>query len=295
MSFSANVKTELCKANVSRRCCAVAESYGVLLTCGRFSPSGIRIVTEHAGFAERLIRLFRRAFDVTFDGETEPTESGKFVYVIEDPQKIAAIYDSFGLDARGNVMLHLNRSVVENECCQVAFLRGAFLCGGSVTDPEKRYHLEITTTHAKVAAELFSFLLDMDFSPKQTSRAGECVLYFKHSDQIEDILTTIGAPVCAMAVMEAKVEKTIRNNMNRRCNCDDANITKVVDAAQEQLAAIRKLRECGRFDTLSPKLREIALLREEEPEAALSELAEKLGLTKSAVQHRLKKLLDLAQ
>lgn len=295
MSFSGNVKTEVCKAGVTRRCCAVAECYGVLLTCARFSPSGIRIVTEHADFAERLIRLFRRAFDVTFDSGTEPTESGKYVFLIEDLQKIAAIYDTFGLDAWGNVKLHLNRSVVENECCQVAFLRGAFLCGGSVTDPEKRYHLEITTTHAQVALELYSFLLDMDFLPKQTSRAGECVLYFKHSDQIEDVLTTIGAPVCAMAVMEAKVEKTIRNNMNRRCNCDDANSTKTVNAAHEQRAAIRKLKKSGVFETLSPKLKEIALLREEIPEAPLSELAKKLGLTKSAAQHRLKKLMDLAQ
>lgn len=295
MSFSANVKTEICKAGVSRRCCAVAECYGVLLTCNRFAPSGIRIVTEHADFAERLTRLFRRAFDVTFDGGTEPVESGKYILTIDDPQKIAVIYDAFGLDAWGNVTLHLNRSVVENECCQIAFLRGAFLSGGSVTDPEKRYHLEITTTHTKVASELYSFLLDMDFSPKETTRAGEYVLYFKHSDQIEDILTTVGAPICAMAVMEAKVEKTIRNNMNRRCNCDDANSTKTVNAAHEQRAAIRKLKKNGAFETLSPKLKEIALLREEEPEAPLSELAEKLGLTKSAVQHRLKKLMELAE
>lgn len=295
MSFSANVKTELCKANVSRRCCAVAECYGVLLTCNRFAPSGIRIVTEHADFAERLPRLFRRAFDVSFDSGAEPTTSGKYIFEISDPQKIAIIYDAFGLDAYGNVMLHLNRSVVENECCQVAFLRGAFLCGGSVTDPEKRYHLELTTTHTKIAAELYSFLLDMDFSPKETSRAGESVLYFKHSDQIEDFLTTIGAPVCAMGVMEAKVEKTLRNNMNRRCNCDDANTTKTVNAAYEQRLAIRKLKESGVFETLSPKLQEIAILREEEPEAPLSELAKRLGLTKSAAQHRLKKLLELAQ
>ena len=295
MSFSANVKTELCRVGVSRRCCAVAECYGVLLTCGRFSPSGIRIVTEHTDFAERLIRLFRRAFGVAFDGGTEPTESGKYIFSMDDPQKIATVYDAFGLDARGDVVLHLNRSVVENECCQIAFLRGAFLCGGSVTDPEKRYHLEITTTHTKVAAELYSFLLDMGFSPKETSRAGESVLYFKHSDQIEDFLTTVGAPICAMGVMEAKVEKTLRNHVNRRCNCDNANLTKVVDAAQEQLAAIRKLKKSGAFETMSPKLKEIAILREEEPEAALSELAKRLDLTKSAAQHRLKKLMDLAQ
>ena len=142
-----------------------------------------------------------------------------------------------------------------------------------------------------------ALLLDLGFRPKHTSRNGVGVLYFKQSNGIEDILTLLGAPVCAMAVMEAKVEKELRNGVNRRVNCDTANLTKVVDAAQDQLAAIRRLRKSGEWDRLPQKLRETAALREENPEATLQELGEMFDppLTKSAVNHRMRKLIELSR
>ena len=296
MSFSSSVKSELCKLPVSRKCCALAESYGILLCCHTFSPMLIRIVTEHSDFALRLPRLFRRAFGTEFDGlpAGEP-ENGKYIFQITDREKIARVYAGFGLTAAEAVTLHLNRGALENECCDLSFLRGAFLSGGSVIDPGKRYHLELTTTHTATAAEMYSLLLDLDFAPKATERSGAAVLYFKQSDQIEDFLTALGAPVNAMQIMEAKVEKDLRNVVNRRCNCETANLTKVVDAAQEQLAAIRLLRQNGQWEKLPSKLRDAAMLREEDPEATLTEMAERLGVSKSAVNHRMRKLLALAE
>ena len=187
--------------------------------------------------------------------------------------------------------------MLEDDSCGYAFLRGAFLSGGSVTDPGKRYHLELATTHAKVGRETHALMLDLNLSPKETERGGSVVLYFKQSDYIEDFLTTIGAPVCAMEIMEAKVEKELINGVNRRVNCETANLTKVVDAAQEQLAAIRKLEATGRLETLSSKLQETAALRQENPEATLTELAEMMNppLTKSAMNHRMRKLIELAK
>ena len=296
MSFCSNVKAELCRQPVHKTCCAVAEAYGVLLFCNTFSPTGIRIVTESRDFAARLPKLFRKAFGMEFD-QTPEGETGKRTFLLEDREKLRKIFAAFGLEAETTVTLHVNLGVLEEPCCRVSFLRGAFLAGGSVTDPEKRYHLELATSHLKVSREVYSLLLEMEFTAKDTTRAGNYILYFKQSDYIEDFLTTLGAPVCAMHIMEAKVEKDLRNGVNRRVNCETANLTKVVDAAQEQLAAIRKLEARGQFRELPEKLQQTAQLRKENPEATLSELAqmENPPLTKSAINHRMRKLLELAR
>lgn len=296
MSFSSNVKAELCRLPVHKDCCAVAEVYGVLLFCNTFSPAGIRVVTESRDFAARLPKLFRRAFGVEFDQLPEG-ETGKLAFVLEDPEKLRRIFSTFGLETDTVVTLHVNLSILEEECCRVSFLRGAFLSGGSVTDPEKRYHLELATSHLKVSREVNCLMMEMGFGAKDTARAGNYILYFKQSDSIEDFLTTLGAPVCAMRIMEAKVEKDLRNGVNRRVNCETANLTKVVDAAQEQLAAIRRLEARGTFRDLPEKLQKTALLRKEYPEATLSELAqmETPPLSKSAVNHRMRKLLELSK
>ena len=138
---------------------------------------------------------------------------------------------------------------------------------------------------------------EVGFAPKCVTRAGSHVLYFKQSDQIEDFLTTLGAPVCAMGIMEAKVEKDLRNGVNRRVNCETANLGKAVDAAQEQLAAIRRLKERGLYEELPQKLKETAQLRQDHPEATLLELSQMQDppVSKSAINHRMRKLLDLSR
>lgn len=296
MSFSSNVKQELCRPPVGKHCCAVAEAFGVLLFANTFSPSLIKIVTECEDLAARLPKLFKRAFGFGFDCESAPGAGGKRSFLIENPEKLSLVYQAFGFSLESQLTLHVNFGVLEETCCQVSFLRGAFLAGGSVTDPAKRYHLELTTSHQKAGRETEVLLLELGFHPKTAARNGSFVLYLKRSDAIEDLLTTLGAPVCAMALMEAKVEKELRNGVNRRVNCDTANLTKVVDAAQDQIAAIRKLEKSGELDTLSDKLRSAAALRADNPEATLAELA---GLSdppvsKSAMNHRMRKLVELA-
>ena len=297
MSFSSNVKAELCKDSLSKKSCAVAEGYGVLLYCNTFSSTEIRIITESRDFAARLPRLFKKAFGITFDQEPAAQDRGKLQFAISSEDKIAKIFETLQMDLKASLTLHVNFGMLEEEAECMAYLRGAFLAGGSVTDPAKRYHLEMTTSHYKVSRETCALLIECGFSPKELSRGGNNILYFKQSDYIEDFLTAIGAQVSAMGVMEAKVEKDLRNGVNRRVNCETANLTKVVDASMGQMAAIRALEEAGELEKLPGKLRETALLRRENPEATLQELAAMLQppITKSAINHRMRKLLELAR
>lgn len=297
MSFSFDAKNELCRLSVQKLCCARAEAYGILLYCNTFSASEVRIVTENPNFAARLPKLFHRAFSIRFDRQPEPGAPGKMVFQITERRKLERITDMLGYDLRQNLVLHINFALLEEECCKASFLRGVFFAGGSITDPMKRYHLELTTSHQQASRELDVLLRESGYPPKSVSRNGSFVTYFKQSDQIEDFLTLIGAPVAAMNVMTAKMEKDLRNSVNRRLNCDSANLDKAVLAAQEQLEAIRRLRASGQMETLPEKLKATAALREAHPELSLSELAETFDppVTKSCLSHRLRKIMQLAE
>ena len=298
MSFSYDTKNELCRLPVQRLCCARAEAYGILLYCSTFHPGEVRVVTENPNFAARLPRLFHRAFGLRFDRQPEPEQQeGKRVFQLTDGKKLDHIINLLGYDPRQNPVLHINFGMLEEECCRSAFLRGVFFAGGSITDPAKRYHLELTTSHMQVSRELDVLLRECGYPPKSVSRNGSFVTYFKQSDQIEDFLTLIGAPVAAMNVMTAKMEKDLRNSVNRRLNCDSANLDKAVGAAQEQLEAIRKLEAAGVLEKQPEKLRQTASLRAANPELTLSELAEEFDppVTKSCLNHRLRKLVELAK
>jgi len=294
MSFAGDVKSELCRAPLTRRCCAQAECYGILLYCNTFSSGEIRIITESDAFAQRLPQLFKKAFKVTFD--RLPDGEGKYIFAVNAPAKLAAIQHTYGYDPRA-LGLHINFGVVEESCCRAAFLRGAFLAGGSVTDPRKGYHLELTTSHQSVSREMLALMRDMNLEPKAAPRKGNAVIYFKQSDRIEDFLTSIGAPICAMEVMNAKLEKDLRGSVNRRVNCDAANLDKAVEAAMAQVEAIRTLEERGELAALPDKLKEAAQLRLAHPEDTLAQLAQRCDppITKSALNHRLRKLVELGK
>ena len=298
MSFSGEAKAEICRIFPQKHCCALAECFGILLFCNSFGSDGIRIITESAPFATLLPKLFKKAFGLVFDITPEADTPGKMVFQSQKPEKLEEIMAAYGFSAADTLSLHVNLPIVEEECCKAAFLKGVFLAGGSVTDPVKGYHMEVTTTHQSVARETYALMQDvLGFYPKTARRGGGQVLYIKQSDQISDFLTFLGAPVAAMGIMEARLEKELNNKVNRRCNCDDANTSKVVEAAQEQLAAIRLLRERCDFSKLPEKIRQAAQAREENPEASLTELASYMEppITKPAMSHRLKKLVEMAR
>ena len=298
ISFSGSAKAEICRTVPQKNCCALSECFGILLFCNSFRADCIRIITESRELAQNLPKLFKKAFRISFDSVPYEDAPGKLNFQITDPAKISVIMDTYGFDAKGTFCLHLNLPVVEDSCCKTAFLRGAFLAGGSVTDPAKGYHLELTTTHQSVARETFSLMEEtLGFQPKIATRGGSQILYFKQSDLISDVLTFLGAPVAAMGIMEARLEKELNNKVNRRCNCDDANTSKVVEAAQEQLAAIRVLKDKGLLEQLPKKILQAAMAREENPAYSLSELAALMEppITKPAMNHRLQKLVVMAK
>ena len=203
--------------------------------------------------------------------------------------------DLLGYDP--SLVLHVNFGLLEDDCCRTAFMRGAFLAGGSVTDPEKRYHLELATSHTQASREVSALLTEMGFLPHSVRRSGSSVIYFKQSEHIEDLLTTIGAPVAAMDIMTAKVDKEIRNGANRAMNCDMANVNKTVDAALEQSAGIRRLESSGRLAPMPEKLRQAARLRLENPEMSLQHFAERSDppVSKSCMNQSMRRLMEEAR
>lgn len=297
MSFSSDTKSELLRIPIHKRCCAVAEAYGVLLYCNLFTANGIRIVTSSPGFAERLPKLFKKAFGCSFDSTPKFEVKGKHCFSISSSDTISRIFDVYGYEKDTILAHHINLGVLEDSCCKDSFLRGAFLAGGSLTDPEKGYHLQIVTPHYNVSREAISILLELGLHPKDVSRSGNYIIYFKHSSAIEEFLTRIGAPISAMGIMSAKVEKDMRNTINRRVNCDSANADKVVTAAQGQLAAIKRLEQCSGLQDLPEKLYDTALLRIANPEASFNDLATLAcpPVSKSCISHRMKKLMELAR
>ena len=294
-SFSSSVKEQLGRAGLSNRADLLAEAYGMLLFASAFGADGIRHVTEQPALLRRLPILYERCFSVTPEIRTSHA-GGKTVISVTDPADIARICGAFGLDMRRLSPLGINRAVLEEESTRAAFLRGAFLVGGTVASPEKRYHLELVTPHYTLSRELVSLLQEMDLEPKVTLRRANYVLYYKYSEKIENFLTVIGAPGCALQLMSVKVEKDVRNRVNRQVNCDSANITKSVAAAAAQCEAIEALRRSGRLQRLPQVLREAAAARLANPELALTALAQTFDppVSRATLSYRLQRLVQLA-
>ncbi len=236
-----------------------------------------------------------KAFGVEFDEKGDPDTPGKRIFTISAPEKLALLWELCAFDPSGPAH-HINFGMLEEEHCRLSFLRGS-LSGRRLRDrsPEG-VSPELATTHLRVSRELDTLLLELGYAPKETTRKANSITYFKQSEAIEDFLTAIGAPVSAMELMNAKAEKLLRNGVNRRVNCEAANVDKTVDAALEQRRAIQILRDRGPWRPSPPKLREAAQLREAHPELSLAQLAAlcEPPVTKSSLSHRLRKLIQLS-
>lgn len=293
-SFSQQVKTELCALPLKRSCCIASELYGSLLLCNTFSSREIRIITVSAPFAGRFCELMR------LSGYGSPNvvrgSTGKHSIVVTEKNVLECIFEAYGYDPVRQISLHLNGWVIERECCRQAFLRGAFLAGGFLVDPEKQYRLEIITPHEALGRELSALLVDMDLPPKMTKRQGCNVIYYKESSNIEDFLTHTGAYSSVLHLMEAKLMKDVRNTINRRVNCETSNLYKTVESGQSQIENINYLISRGVFDDLSDELRETARLRLDNPDLSLSELTllVEQRISRSGLNRRLQKINEYA-
>lgn len=296
MSFAYNVKSELCAAGCENTCCKKAELYGFLLFGRRFTQTGIAAQTEHWDVVNLITGMLKELYSVEPVQKTAKRGDGRDIdcLSIEREPELSRLLQAFGHDVK-NITLRINRANIENECCNAAFLRGVFLACGSIVDPGKDYHLEFVSPHIRLGRDLTDFLSELTFVPKTIVRKGNFVVYFKDSEQIEDLLTLMGAVKRSLELMNIKVYKDLRNNVNRVTNCETANIGKTVDASVEQLKAINKLISSRGYACLPDELRDIAKLRIENPDSSLRELAELTGISRSGVNHRLHRIMDIAE
>lgn len=293
MSFSSEVKKEMVSLPVLSDCCKHAEAYGLLLFGRSFSSASISFAAENRAVSEKYAACIRRITG------TEPEYSdrpGKMAIVsVKTAVERRAVLNAFGHIA-GELSLRINRANLADECCFSAFIRGVFLACGSISSPEKNYHLEFVVPFLKLSNDLFSFLQELGFPPKHVMRKGYHIIYYKDSASIEDLLTLMGATNATLRLIGVKVDKDMRNHVNRRVNFETANIDRSVQAGGAQVEAIRKIEKARGLDSLPQGLQEIAQIRLENPEATLYELEEIFGgrLSRSGINHRLKRLEQIA-
>lgn len=295
MSFSSQVKNELVKIEYEKNCCKKSLLYGMALFSKAFSYRGITFQTEN----ESTVILFKRLLKelCNIDSEIAVSPSGKsFTVHIENKVSAGKLMSYFGHDIH-ETSLRINVSNLNCQQCQNAFLAGAFLSCGTVSSPEKDYHLEFTVAYMNLSKSFITLLQELELSPKLTKRKGYNIIYFKESEAIEDCLYIMGAASSMFDMMNVKIVKEIRNSANRKANCEAANIEKMVNAASPQIAAIIKIRDKKGLNYLTPTLREMAQIRLENPDSSLSELSEMFNppLSKSGVNHRLKRIVKIAE
>lgn len=297
MSFSANVKNEILCSEIENDCCLHAFAYGMMLFSRAFSYYDMFLLTEHEGVAEKYSELMQTVCKVT--PKLVKSEAGKFKVEVTKKEDRLKVIETFGYDKK-NGASRLNWSNMADECCKVAFLKGAFLTCGTVNDPNKNYHLEFVVPYLNLSRDLKHFIKDYDEltgEPKSITRNSNYVIYFKDSESIEDLLTVMGAFNSSLEIMGVKMYKDMRNNVNRKLNFESANLDKTIDASSKQVEAIKHIKNTVGLSYLSDDLKELAQLRLENPDMSLRELGEQLSISisRSGVNHRLKRICEIAK
>ena len=305
MSFSSSVKDELSRQISPARHCQIAEMAAIISLCGRVQISendeyAIRIQTENVAVARKYFTLLKKTFnigaDISIRRNAYLKKSRTYTVLVSDHEEALRILQATKLiDEHGEVGENL--SVVQNACCRRAFIRGAFLASGSISDPEKFYHFEIVCATMAKAEQLKNIILTFSIDAKIVARKKYFVVYIKEGSQIVDILNVMEAHVALMNLENIRIMKEMRNSVNRQVNCETANINKTVSAAVRQLEDIEYIRDTAGLSSLPDNLYEIAQIRLDRPEATLKELGEALSppVGKSGVNHRLRKLCAIAE
>lgn len=291
MSFSSNIKEKLTAVGAACEFCMGAELAGVLKFAGRITDKGILIAIENKAVAEYIRTAAAEWLGMVI--EYSYRESSKtYVFSVEDVPVIENIIGSLMLKEPDGI-----NALRPFSCCKAAYVRGAFLGGGSISDPAKSYHLEFDARTEEDARDLTGVLAELEIPAKVTYRKGHYIVYIKEYAVIADVLGAIGAGSAAMEIYNISIEKEIRNNVNRQVNCESANMDKVAEAYCRHLAAIEKIKATIGLDKLPDTLREIAQVRLAYPDESLKELGTRLEkpIGKSGVNHRLSRILELAE
>lgn len=310
MSFSAKTKGELARIYSEEKCCQLSELAALIRMCGSLQLVGgsqklnIKLTTENPAIARKLFKLFKDLYKIHIEVMvrrnprlrknnyylmvvTHHMGSGK---ILKDIQILKADSTSF------DISYGVPTGLLEKRCCKRAYLRGAFLGGGSVSDPEKTYHLEFVTHSIDHSESLKDLINTFDLNAKVVERKGNYVVYLKEGDQVVDLLNIMEAHSALLNLENVRIYKQMRNDVNRIVNCETANLSKIVDAAIRQIQNIEYIRDTVGLGYLPNNLREVAELRLDYQEASLKELGEMLNppIGKSGVNHRLRKIDEIA-
>ena len=309
MSFSGNVKEELSEHWSSARHCQIAELAAILGLCGSIIINSrneyrVKVHTENKAVARKVFTLIRKTFNIESDISIRRNiqkQSVSYSVVVKQHQDALRVLQAVKLidehlDGFEEVRI-VNPIVVQQTCCKRAFIRGAFLAAGSMSDPKKAYHFEIVCAAEPMAEQIRELMSSFSMDAKIVQRKKSYVVYLKEGSQIVDILNIMEAHVSLMELENVRILKEMRNTVNRKVNCETANLNKTVSAAVKQLEDITYLRDTIGLEKLSEGLEEVALARLSHPDASLKELGALLSppVGKSGVNHRLRKLGDLAE
>lgn len=298
MSFCSDVKSEICAIKPDRSCCRKALLNSAFAFFNTVNSSKIKMNTESAPAARYINMLIAEELNISADIGFKKSEQTKgYSLEITNKEDIKKIAEALGLlSAKLNqVSGIINDNLSLNPCCQRAVVIGAFLVSGSVTNPQKGYHFEISNHRKEPLHKLNEILTGMDFYSKIIKRGSDYVLYIKEKEVIADMLNLLGCKEMFFKYHDTIILKDKKNQLNRQFNCEQANLDKTVNAAVDQTMAIRNIIKYNKYDELPENLKEVAELRLENPEASLTELARlsRTSITRSGINHRLKKLVEI--
>ncbi len=310
MTFSSKCKNEISRLNLEKRCCTIAELAALIRTTGYISIKGynkfeVEFVMENAAVARRIFKMIKYLYNTNSEITVKKTNRLKkhnnySVKVNEEDVKKLLIDTKLSKDSNIDILKFnygIPKSLVKDSCCIRAYIRGAFLGCGSISDPEKSYHVEFVSNRQKHCYDLEALINKYDLGAKSIARKELYITYLKDSEKIVDLLNVMGAYNSLLSVENIRAIKETRNNINRVVNCETANLGKIVDTSIRQKNSIMILQKYNVINKLPEGLRELANLRLENEDASLKELGEMLNppLGKSGVNHRLKKIEKIAE
>lgn len=297
-SFSQSAKDEICQSGkFNRTCCKRAMLYGMVLFSSHYNTKKYKLTATNLLTAKKLVELANDICGVELSIGVGQARLDEQSYVVScEDEQAKALYEEFD-NIESQPSLRINYAVFDCDICKYAFITGAFLASGTVTSPDKAYHLEFISSHLARSKDLLELIKNIDDNVHIVSRNSMNVVYIKESAFIEDILTIMGAKNSVFDIMNTKIVKDIRNRANRAVNCETANISKTITASVEQIDAINLLSESGKLLELDEQLQSVAMLRLENEDLSLNELALLTNppLNKSTLNRKLKKLVQLAK
>lgn len=312
MSFSSTTKNELARISLEDNCCRLSELAALVRMCGTLQISGrnninIKFTSENAAIARRMFTFLKDMYEgdieVIVKRNKQLKKNNNYLIVIKDTDitkklllDVGFINDEENINIF-NLQYKASKEILDKRCCKRSYIRGAFLGGGSISNPEKAYHMEFVTNNQEHSLDLSNIINSFGLNSKIVLRKENYVVYLKEGEQIVDLLNIMGAHQALLKFEDIRVLKDVRNNINRLVNCETANLSKTIDASMRQIEQIERIQKFMGLNKLPPKLKDIAEVRLSNPDATLKEIGEMLDppVGKSGVNHRFRKIEEISE